>query len=190
MTQKSFFAEVVRIIETAGIPYMVTGSFASSYHGEPRASNDADIIISPSEDQLDTFIELLGTDYYVDADTAKDAFNRQSMFNIIDSLQGWKADLIICKERPYSQEEFYRRTQGTIAGINVMVASPEDIILSKLEWAKKGQSQLQFRDALGVASIQFQQLDIDYLRKWAKDLKIDQLLNTLLEQAEALKPSD
>lgn len=188
MTQQTFFAEVVRIIETAGIPYMVTGSFASSYHGEPRASNDADIIISPSEDQLETFLELLETDYYVDPETAKDAFNRQSMFNIIDSLQGWKADLIICKDRPFSQEEFYRRAQGTIAGINVTVASPEDIILSKLEWAKKGQSQLQFRDALGVASIQFRQLDKNYLIKWAKELKVDQLLRALLEQAELLQP--
>lgn len=188
MTQKDFFSDLIRMIEDAAIPYMITGSFASSYHGKPRASNDTDIIIAPSQYQLEAFIKLLSTDYYVDPDTAKDAFNRKTMFNIIDRRRGWKADLIIRKQRPFSQEEFGRRSRGTIAGIEVTVASPEDIILSKLEWAKAGHSELQFRDALGVASIQFRDLDKSYLNKWAEQLGIDQLLRVLLEQAELLQP--
>ena len=190
MSQKDFLAELIRTIETAGIPYMLTGSFASSYHGEPRASNDADIVISPSREQIKSFLASLGPEYYVDPDTAREAIDRHSMFNIIDCRRGWKADLIIRKERPYSREEFRRRNRGTIAGMKVMVATPEDIILTKLEWAKKGASEIQFRDALGVASIQFSQLDNDYLSKWAKELRVDRLLSAMLEQAEALQPAE
>ena len=138
--------------------------------------------------QRGAFLSILGPDYYVDPDTAGDALARRSMFNVIDRRRGWKADFIICKERPFSREEFRRRTRGDIAGANVFLATPEDVILSKLEWARKGESRLQFRDALGVASIQFHRLDKDYLYRWARELKVERLLKSLLEQAALLQP--
>ncbi len=187
MTQKNFFGGLIGKIESAGIPYMVTGSFASSFHGEPRASNDSDIIIAPTIEQLETFLGLLGSGYYVDPDTARDAFHRRTMFNVIDVRRGWKADLIIRKDRAFSREEFRRKIVARIGETTAMMASPEDVILAKLEWAKSGQSELQFRDALGVAAIQWQELDIDYLMKWGKELKIDQILQVLFEQAKQLQ---
>ncbi|MFH1038923.1 MAG: hypothetical protein V1789_09695 [PVC group bacterium] len=190
MTQKDFFHDLIGKIESAEIPYMVTGSFASSFHGEPRASNDSDIIIAPTLQQLEVFIQSLGSDYYVDPNTARDAFYRKTMFNIIDIRRGWKADLIIRKNRAFSREEFRRRISGRIGDIPAMIVSPEDVILAKLEWAKTGQSELQFRDALGVAAIQWQELDIDYLMKWGKELEIDQILTALLEQAKQLQSSE
>lgn len=188
MTQAEFISELIAKIEAAGIPYMVTGSFASSYHGEPRSSNDADLVIAPTLPQLDKLIGLLGDEYYVDPATAKEAFRKKTMFNVIDSLKGWKADLILRKDREFSREEFSRRIPGSIAGRNVLVASPEDIILAKLEWAKSAGSEMQFRDALGVAVVQWDELDRDYLSNWADKLGIGRELKILLDQAKKLQP--
>jgi len=96
-------------------------------------------------------------------------------------------DLIIRKGRPFSLEEFRRRMLGNIVGIQVFVVSPEDAILSKLEWSKAGESERHFRDALGVAVVQWESLDKEYLRKWARELNIEDLLETLLSNAEKLQ---
>lgn len=186
MTQRDFFADLIAKLEVSGIPYMVTGSFASSFHGLPRASNDADIVIAPSRQQLESFIKSLGAEYYIDPDTARDAFQRKKMFNVIDTRRGWKADLIIRQDREFSREEFRRRVFGRINGLSAAMASPEDVILTKLEWAARGESELQFRDALGVAAARWKNLDIPYLSKWGKELGIDRILESLLEQAGKL----
>jgi len=112
------------------------------------------------------------------------------MFNVIDYQTGWKADFIIRKDRAFSLEEFRRRICTNILGVQVSVVSPEDAILSKLEWSKAGELGLQFRDALGIAVVQWESLDKEYLRKWARELNIDDLLQTLLNNAEKLQLSE
>ncbi len=159
-----------------GIEYMLSGSYSSSLHGRPRATNDADIIIAPSEEQLIAFVKSLGDDYYVNPDAARDAFKNSSMFNVIDIRNSFKADFIIRKDRPFSREEFQRRRKSNIMDLDVWVVSPEDVILSKLEWARKSESSQQFQDALGVAVVQYDCLDRDYLYKWAKELQVESSL--------------
>ena len=190
MSQKDFLARLVMKLENAGIPYMISGSFGSSLHGEPRATNDIDLIIAPTARQLNTFIQSLSEGYYVSSEAAREAFRNRSMFNVIDYQTGWKADFIIRKDRAFSLEEFRRRICTNILGVQVSVVSPEDAILSKLEWSKKSESGLQFRDALGIAVVQWESLDKEYLRKWARELNIDDLLQTLLNNAEKLQLSE
>src|SRR5687768_4478546 len=97
-------------LRTARIDYMVVGSFASSVHGVPRTTHDLDLVIDPSPAQLATFVAALDPDlYYVDADVARDALQRRSMFNVIDTYSGWKVDFVIRKDRPFSIEELERR---------------------------------------------------------------------------------
>ncbi|MCL0080462.1 hypothetical protein M1O54_03820 [Dehalococcoidia bacterium] len=168
---------------------MISGSLGSSLHGEPRATNDIDLIIAPTEKQLNIFIQSLGEDYYVSPEAAREAFRNRSMFNVIDYKAGWKADIIIRKGRPFSVEEFKRRIQGEIGGIQVFVVSPEDAILSKLEWSKASESERQFRDAQGIAVVQWETLDKEYLYKWARELNVKDLLENLLKNAERLQPS-
>ena len=178
---------LIEKLDQQGIPYMLSGSYSSSLHGRPRATNDADIIIAPSEEQLIAFVKSLGDDYYVNPDAARDAFKNNSMFNVIDIRNSFKADFIIRKDRPFSKEEFQRRRKSNIMDLDIWVVSPEDVILSKLEWAGNTQSDRQFHDALGVAVVQWEQLDKDYLHKWAEKLNIQSSLKRLLEQAEQLK---
>lgn len=186
-SQKDFLRRLVEMLDKKNIPYMISGSICSGFHGQPRATNDADLVIDPSQEQLISFVSSLGPDYYVSKDVAIQALNDNSMFNIIDIKTAWKADLIIRKKRPYSKQEFSRRTNTNLMGMNLWILSPEDSILSKLEWAKNTESQMQFKDALGVIIVQGKKLDFDYLKKWAKELKIEDSLEKLLKDAQNLK---
>src|SRR5262249_24455328 len=126
MTAEEYVAELAQRLEQAGIPDMLTGSHGSSYHGEPRATNDVDFVIDPTPGQLEQFLASLGPEYYVSPVAARDALRQRTMFNVILLTEGLKADLIIRKDRPFSIEEFRRRQQGAIEGRLVTIASPED----------------------------------------------------------------
>lgn len=188
--EHEFFVRLTRLLNEAGIPYMATGSMGSSIHGRPRATQDADIVIDPDEDQLESLLSLLGQDYYVSRDAAMDALRRRTMFNVIELQGGRKADLIIRKDRPFSRQEFGRRRQVEVLGEILSVAAPEDIILSKLEWMKGRESDVQYSDALGVAVAQWGNLDLEYLRKWARTLDIEDKLGHLLNEAQGQDRKD
>jgi hypothetical protein len=183
-SQREFLAHLIGLLDEAGIPYMVAGSMGSSIHGRPRATQDADVVIDPTADQLVSFLALLEQNYYVSRDAALEAFHRRSMFNIIDVAGGWKADLIFRKNRSFSRQEFERRRQVDAMGRMLWVVSPEDTILSKLEWMKGRESDVQYSDALGVAVAQWGALDSEYLRRWARELGIENMLARLLKEAK------
>ncbi len=189
MTQEDFLAQIAKHLEAAGIPFMVAGSVGSGFYGQPRATNDVDIVIDPTPAQLDHWLTLLGQEFYADAEMARDAMRHRSMFNIIIFAEGLKADLIIRKTRPYSVEEFDRRKKEVLQGHPIPMATPEDIILTKLEWNLITPSERQVRDALNVAIARWLTLDRDYLRKWAPALGVtDQLLEVLRVAEEAQPP--
>ncbi len=105
MTAEEVFRRVVDALQHTGIPYMLTGSFASAFHGVPRATQDIDMVIAPTVDQVRALVRLLpASEYYVDEDAALDAHRRQGQFNVVDFASGWKIDLIIRKSRPFSRE--------------------------------------------------------------------------------------
>jgi hypothetical protein len=182
-----FLARLAGKLSAAGIPHMVVGSFASSYHGIPRSSQDLDLVIDPDVVALRRFLaELPVDDYYVDADTALDALRRRGQFNVIDMATAWKADLIIRKARPFSIEEMRRRAEGDLLGTRVAIASPEDTIIAKIEWAKSGGgSELQLRDAAGVLQIRGASLDMTYLERWISGLGLAELWRQIRRQVSA-----
>ena len=188
-SQEDFIQTVIEKLNEQDIPYMLSGSVSSSLHGQPRATKDVDIVIAPTEEQVLSFTENLGGNYYVSLDAVRDALAHNSTFNVIDNESGWKVDFIVRKDRPFSHKEFQRRYAAKIKGLDVWITSPEDTILSKLEWAKNSHSEQQFRDALGVAVVQWHRLDIDYMHKWAKELRVESSLKQLLQQARKLLDS-
>lgn len=159
---------------------MVSGSLGSVLHGEPRATRDVDVVIDPAEESLKAFLDAVGRDWYVSREAAFAAFGERGMFNVVDSATGWKADLVIRKDRPYSVEEFSRRRRANVLGASVWVVSPEDSILSKLEWSRSGGSGRQVEDAAGVARANAASLDRVYLRKWARELDLERELERIL----------
>lgn len=186
MSQISALNRVVAKLEDAGIPYMICGSVASSIHGKPRSTYDVDLVIDPGQQQLTRFIKSFGNEAYVSHDAAIDALRNRSMFNVIDHDTGWKLDLIIRKNRPYSVVEFRRRKREEVEGEVFYFASAEDALLSKLEWAGKANSERQMEDALGIAVAQGEKLDTDYLQRWAAQLGVKDLLDSILTDAEDL----
>jgi len=177
---------VVTALEAAGIPFMLTGSFAAAYHGAARATMDIDLVIEPTGDQLARLVDLLGgPGIYVSADAAQDALTRESMFNVVDATTGWKADLIVRKDRPFSRAEFERRQRAEIAGVEVFVASAEDTIVAKLEWARAGESERQLRDVVGILEVSGERLDRGYITRWVSELDLVALWNRANSDADA-----
>lgn len=181
-SQGDFVAALVKKLEESRVSYMITGSWGSGCFGEPRATNDVDFVIHAPFNRLKQFLTSLGEGYYFSEEAVAEAHRHQRMFNVIDMGALWKADLIVRKDRPYDAEAFNRRRREEVSGTIAFVASPEDIILSKLLWSKQADSERQFRDAFGVAFMQREKLDRDYLRMWARDLGVEDLLEKLFEQ--------
>lgn len=168
------FRRLVDVLEACGIPYMLTGSFASSYYGAPRGTQDIDIVITATPDQLRALVAQFPRDtYYVDETAALASLDESGQFNVIDMVSGWKVDFIIRKRRPFSEEEFRRRGLGDVAGVPIAIATPEDVIIAKLEWAKLGDSRRQIEDAGGILRVRASDLDWTYLEHWIERLGLE-----------------
>ena len=184
MSTHDLFARLSGALGKAGIPYMFTGSFASSFHGTPRASNDFDLVLAPSLEQLRALKTILPeSEYYFDLDDALDALKRRRQFNIIDLHSGWKVDLIIRKSRPFSLSEFDRRLQIDFEGLSIFMATAEDVILAKLEWAKLSPSERQIEDVAGILRIRANELDRTYIERWIEDLHVEEQWSQALQAA-------
>ncbi len=178
---EAFLSRVISALERAGVPHMLVGSFASGIHGVPRSTLDIDLIIDPSVEALDRLLAILADEeFYVDPEVARDELSRRGQFNIIDSSVGWKADCIYRKSRPFSFAEFARRTPITLQGIALFIASAEDTLLAKLEWAKLGHSEQQLSDVRGIVEAQRESLDRAYIESWLDDLGVRDLWELVL----------
>lgn len=171
MTLGELLAGIGQRLAAAGIPYMVTGSVASSFHGTPRATRDIDIVIDPTPEALDTFVRALPTDaFYVDLAASRVALAERRQFNVIEKASGWKVDFVIRKDRPFSVEEFARRQPAELLDTPTFVASAEDLIIAKLEWAKAAESGRQLRDVAAILAISGDGLDYPYVERWVSAL--------------------
>jgi len=152
---------------------MLTGSVAAAYHGAARATMDVDAVIDPTSEQLADLVQrLLLAGLYVSPEAAREALAERAMFNAIDPATGWKADLIIRRHRPFSAEEFARRLPAELFGERVGVATIEDIILSKLEWATMGGSARQLEDVRRLLAIGGDTVDNAYVERWIEPLGV------------------
>lgn len=162
---------------------MLTGSVATSYHGRPRTTHDTDIVIDPTPPQLDSLVhDLEAAGFYVDPAGARRALDQRRMFNAIDTQSACKIDLIVCKSRPFSREEFHRRRPVDLPFARMVdMVTPEDAILSKLEWAARGgETERHLRDAAGVLETN-PDLDRAYIERWASELGVSHLWHVLAE---------
>lgn len=174
--------EVLRVavdaLDEAGIAHMVAGSVASARHSEARATQDIDIVIDPTSEQMDALLRTLrDSELYVGDGRA--ALAHRSQFNVIDSSSGWKVDFIVRRDRPYSVVELERRLPVQIGGVDCWITTPEDSILSKLEWAAASGSERQLSDVRSLLVAQAGALDVAYLERWAGELGVELQLASL-----------
>jgi hypothetical protein len=178
---EDFLRRVCAALDLNKIPYMVTGSVASSIHGIPRSTNDLDVVIAPARNELFTLIQTfqkLG--YYARWEDAERALQNRDQFNVVDFANTWKVDLIVRKDREFSESEFARRKPITFGELSFVIARPEDVFIAKLEWMKISPSERQLQDAAGILTVQRERLDWQYIEKWVAELQLDQQLEQAL----------
>lgn len=188
MSQQELLTLVIAELERLEIPYILTGSLVSSLQGEPRATHDIDLVVEfPPEAEGRLVRAFSDSRFYLDEAAVRRAVQNQSMFNLIDVVNGGEVDFWILTDEPFDRSRFARRRSESLFGAEILVSSPEDTILMKLRWADKaGGSRKQFGDALRVYEVQHGNLDRRYLDNWAKKLSIQHLWQQLLEQAMPL----
>jgi len=171
VTLEDLLSRLIPILEEVRIPYMVTGSVASSAHGAPRSTRDVDIVIAPTRAQLVALMQQFpSSDYCADELQALQALTQRSQFNVIDHSTGWKVDFIIAEDSDYGRTALARRKAIEVAGKVVYVASAEDVLIAKLRWANLSGSERQRQDAAGIVITQAEKLDVAYVADWVQRL--------------------
>ncbi|MDP2600729.1 MAG: hypothetical protein Q8P84_08380 [Deltaproteobacteria bacterium] len=166
-------------LETVAIAYMLTGSMAVNVYGQARATNDIDMVIQIGLENVKKLLKLFEKDFYISEEALQEAVRHESMFNVIDNETIFKVDFIVAKNDPFSKQQFARRQKIKIADKTIYVISPEDLILSKLEWSKESLSEMQERDIKNILKTLGSSLDKQYLEKWAKTKKMEERLKNL-----------
>lgn len=180
--------KVTGVFEKLSVPYLIGGSLASTLYGMVRTTQDSDIVAEMRIEHLQPFVSALQDEFYVDDEMIAEAIQKNSSFNIIHRESFFKVDVFIPRPRPYLQSQLARAQKQIFTfetEMSAKFASPEDTILSKLEWYRIGGevSDRQWRDILGVLKTRAGELDLDYLRQWAKELKVNDLLERVLQEA-------
>ena len=137
---------VTGLLDKKGIQYMVSGSLAFNVYCIPRMSMDIDFVIELNQANVADFLEIFKSGYYLNEETVRQEIKRKGMFNVIDHRSGLKMDFIVRKDTEYRRLEFSRKIQKLLEDVPVWIVSPEDLIISKIEWIQQLQSDKQSRD--------------------------------------------
>ena len=180
MIERNVFGQVIDILEKLNIPYMIGGSVAAIAYGEARLTLDMDVVVDMNEDQARQFAGSFGQEYYINLDSILDAIKNHGHFNIIQSEKGVKVDFYLLKDEAFDQEEFSRkRKEAFDEQKQAVFASPEDVILKKLEWYKMGESQKHLDDIKGILKLSSSKLDLLYIDKWAVKIGVQDIWQQL-----------
>ncbi|MDQ3621050.1 MAG: hypothetical protein M3463_00950 [Verrucomicrobiota bacterium] len=164
--------DVSACLDGASIAYMLTGSMAMNYYAEPRMTRDIDIVIALSPADAPTIIRVFTPDYYVPEESIAESIRTEFMFNLIHQESVIKVDFIVRKSSPYRQAEFERRQRITVRDFTTCIVSKEDLILSKLAWARDAESDLQLRD---VKNLTATGCDAAYIERWTREIGVHPL---------------
>ena len=176
--------KVVSVFERLGIPYLVTGSVAAMAFGEPRLTNDIDIVAGIEEKHLRDFVtEFPSDEFYISEETIREAIHHQGQFNIIHPASGIKVDVIIKQDTPFDNSRFGRMHRIYPAeSYQANFAAPEDVIIKKMEYYKAGGSEKHLRDIAGILKISGEMVDWDYITEWAKRLDLVAVWDAIRER--------
>src|SRR5207244_6421103 len=177
MNEIDIVRDISRRFEKADIPYMLTGSMAMNYYAQPRMTRDIDVVIAIGPEDVGRVAALFRPDYYVSEENIRESLAHESIFNLIHQESVIKVDCIIRQSSDYRRVEFERRERISILDFRTFIVSKEDLIISKLFWAKNSHSEIQLADVQNLLSTGY---DADYLQHWTGELGLDNLFNEYL----------
>jgi hypothetical protein len=159
-------------LDGAKIGYMLTGSMAMNFYAQPRMTRDIDVVVALQPADAARVVQLFSPDYYVSREAVDSSIAQQSLFNLIHNESIIKVDCIVRKQSEYRLAEFNRRQRITIDDFETWIVSKEDLILSKLFWARDSHSELQLRDVKNLVSTG---CDRVYIQRWTGELGVANL---------------
>lgn len=179
-------SEVVAALERLGIGYVIGGSFASSVHGVPRATNDVDLVADVRYEHVEAVVAALRDEFYIDRTAVRRAIEHGSSFNLIHYGTVFKVDVFVQGADGFRRAQLARGNTITVRGRSLRVLSPEDTVLAKLHWYREGGgvSERQWRDVLAVIAVQGEALDLEYLRQAADGMSLGELLARALSEGQ------
>ena len=186
MTQAELLRHLVEVLEAVGADYMIGGSHASMYYGEPRLTRDVDVIVALRAEQLHALLDRFPSgEFYVDETAARDAIRTSTQFTIIHPTSGLKIDVYVNPDTPYDRARLARRQRlPLLPDVPAYFAAPEDVILYKLLYNQQVESGMHLRDVLGIIRVSGPELDERYIAHWADQLGVRTVWERLRKQAE------
>jgi hypothetical protein len=178
MNEIDIVRDISQRFEQVGIAYMLTGSMAMNYYAQPRMTRDIDVVIAIAPEDVHRVAALFHPDYYVSEESIRESIVRESIFNLIHQDSVIKVDCIIRKRSEYRLVEFERRQRIAILDFTTFIVSKEDLIISKLFWAKDSHSEIQLGDVKNLLATGY---DAAYLQRWTHELGLDNLLKQCLK---------
>lgn len=186
MDQADLLRHAIGALDQLGVPYMVVGSLASMSYGEPRYTHDIDIVVDLAEHQVPSLCAAFSDpDFYVSEPAAREAVRARRQFNVIHSRSGGKIDFMVVKDTPWGRAQISRRRQHSLLpGLTGYAASPEDVILGKLQYYREGESPKHLRDITSMLTISGDQIDRDDIARWTKELGVAEIWDSILSGLE------
>jgi hypothetical protein len=178
MNEIDIVRDVSHRLGQVGISYMLTGSMAMNYYAQPRMTRNIDVVVAIGQENVDRVAASFRPDYYVSEESIREALVHESIFNLIHHESVIKVDCIIRKSSQYLRAEFERKQKISIGNFDTFIVSKEDLIISKLSWAKDSHSEVQLSDVRNLLATGY---DRDYLQCWTRELGLHTLLEDRLE---------
>jgi len=187
MEQSGLLKHLISVFESLGINYFVTGSIASMFYGEPRFTNDIDVVAEIREEHITGLLKLFPADeFYISESAIRSAVKHYNQFNIIHPSSGLKIDVMICKKDPFNLSRFERiKRISPIEDKQANFASPEDVIIMKMIYYKEGASEKHLRDITGMLKISGDIIDRKYIESWVDKLGLEDIWRSILEKLKS-----
>jgi hypothetical protein len=186
--QHELLRYVVDVLEVQRVSYMLVGSLASGVFGEPRLTQDIDILVELSPDQIQALCDAFpAPEFYVSVGAARQAVAQRGQFNVIHPASGNKIDFMIARSDSWGRSQISRRrSEQILPGRSGFVASPEDVILGKMWYYREGGSEKHLRDIAAIMQVSGQIIDLGYVARWAEQLELSDVWQAILNRLKDL----
>lgn len=190
MTETELLVDCLQRLEQSGIAYMLVGSMAGNYWGVPRSTHDIDFVIEYQAEDVDRIVAAFEDQFFIQPISVESGLRPPHQFNALDNRSALKVDFFRVAGDDYEFERFKRRIRISLLEQPAWIATAEDVLLHKLRWHTLNPTDRQITDARGIVAVSGETLDQAYLKHWANEIGVTDLLERVLETTDRNPPTD